>query len=68
MASTRSFTTGGGFPNETSAARPIEFTLSYGKSNLFDPNSAQPSYTHRIEFSDPEDRVRCTAHRATRKV
>src|SRR5262249_22650481 len=31
-----------------------DFTLSYGKSDLLDPNSGQPAYTHRLEFSDPE--------------
>ena len=52
MASTKRFTTGGGFPYEGSPGRPIEFTLSYGRSGLL-PNPDE--YTHRLEFSDPED-------------
>ena len=57
MAATKQFSTGGGFPHDNSAGRTIEFTLSYGKSELLDPNSTQPSYTYHIEFSNPEDRA-----------
>jgi len=52
VASTKRFTTGGGFPHEGSPGRPIEFTLSYGRSGLL-PNPDE--YTHRLEFSNPED-------------
>jgi hypothetical protein len=55
MASTKRFTTGGGFPNPDSPGREIEFTLSYGKSNLYQPNPTAPSYGEHLEFSDPED-------------
>lgn len=54
MASTRRFMTGGGYPYPWSPGRPIEFTLSYGKSDRFDPNSGQQPYTNRLNFSDPE--------------
>ncbi|WP_213741586.1 hypothetical protein [Bradyrhizobium sp. dw_411] len=57
MATTKKFSTGGGFPNENSPGRTIEFTLSYGKSELLNPDSGQPSYAYRIEFADPEDRA-----------
>src|ERR1700693_5705020 len=57
MATTRKFSTGGGFPFDNSPGRTIEFTLSYGKSELLDPNSGQSSYTYRIEFANPEDRA-----------
>jgi len=52
VASRKRFTTGGGFPYDGSPGRPIEFTLSYGRSDLL-PNP--DAYTHRLEFSDPED-------------
>jgi hypothetical protein len=57
MATTKKFSTGGGFPYDNSPGRTIEFTLSYGKSGLTDPNSGQPLYAYRTEFSDPEDRA-----------
>lgn len=57
MATTKRFSTGGGFPYDNSPGRTIEFTLSYGKSELLNPNSTQPLYTHHIEFPDPEDRA-----------
>jgi hypothetical protein len=58
MASTKRFMTGGGFPGPGSPPRQIEFTLSYGRSKLYDPNAGAESgnaFGHRIEFSDPED-------------
>jgi hypothetical protein len=57
MASTKRFTTGGGFPGPDSPGRQIEFTLSYGQSQLYDPTATETgnAYGHRIEFSDPED-------------
>jgi hypothetical protein len=57
MTTTKIFSTGGGFPNDNSPGRTIEFTLSYGPSDLFDPNPKNPKYNYRIEFSDPEDRA-----------
>jgi hypothetical protein len=58
MASTKRFATGCGFPFPGSPRRQIEFTLSYGKSDLLDPNSTpEAPCGHRIEFSDPEDRA-----------
>lgn len=39
MASTKRFTTGGGFPHAGSPGREIEFTLSYGGSNLIAEHS-----------------------------
>lgn len=54
MASTRRFMTGGGYPYPWSPGRPIEFTLSYGKSDRFDPESTHPQYNNRLDFSDPE--------------
>jgi hypothetical protein len=57
MTTTKRFSTGGGFPNDNSPGRTIEFTLSYGPSDLFDPNPKNPKYNYRVEFSDPEDRA-----------
>src|SRR6185312_13141223 len=54
MASTRRFMTGGGYPYPWSPGRPIEFTLSDGKSDRFDPESTHPQYNNRLDFSDPE--------------
>jgi hypothetical protein len=52
MASTKRFTTGGGFPGPDSPGRQIEFTLSYGRSHLYDPTATETgnAYWHRIEF------------------
>jgi hypothetical protein len=57
MATTRKFSTGGGFPDDNSPGRTIEFTLSYGKSDLLDPNPSGPEYNYHIEFANPEDRA-----------
>jgi hypothetical protein len=58
MAETRQFSTGGGFPSENSPGRTIQFTLSYGQSELFNPDddTRRPDQ-YRIEFSNPEDRA-----------
>jgi hypothetical protein len=57
MATTRQFSTGGGFPYDNSPGRTIEFTVSYGESEQFNPDSMQHPYTYHIEFSNPEDRA-----------
>jgi hypothetical protein len=57
MATTKRFSTGGGFPYDNSPGRTIEFTLSYGKSGLLDPNPGAPEYKYHIEFANPEDRA-----------
>lgn len=67
MATTRQFSTGGGFPHDNSPSRTIEFTVTYGKSEQFDPNSMEHPYTYHIEFSSPEDRAHvCAMYRPPR--
>ena len=72
MASTKRFTTGGGFPVPDSPGRQIEFTLSYGRSHLYGPTATEGmlmgTVSNFLIRKMPLMFVRCTVLRETKSA